>query len=233
MKTLLLLPLLALLLQAGQSVAPPPDGSPVAVLGFKWFRDRQAAPPLEPDNKTPARAVIPANKILQRNARSNDPVGVRDPNEDTIDGRSAAIDKSVEESRTPKTKPVDGFAYRVRVQNAGAKVVEIVFWEYESVDPANTASAVRRQFLCGVQIKPGKEKELQAFSSLGPTDVVNAGSATDKPASALQEQVLINRVEFTDGSIWQRPGWNFAEIRQSYTRALATPWAPTEMCRKL
>ncbi len=57
--------------------------------------------------------------------------GVRDPNADTIDGRSAALEKSVAESRAPKTKTMDGFAYRIKVQNVYTKEVEAVFWEYQ------------------------------------------------------------------------------------------------------
>jgi hypothetical protein len=160
-------------------------------------------------------------------------MGVRDPNADTVDGRSAALEKIVQESRTPKAKPVEGYSYRVRVQNASAKIVEIIFWEYQFVDPANPSALARRQFLCGVNIKPDKEKELQAFSTFGPTDVVNAGSPGDKSETAFRERVLINRVEYKDGSVWQRKDWNAAEIKQTYARALATPWGPQEMCRRL
>lgn len=239
MKTLLLLSLLRLPLllatfaYAGQTLPAPPDGSAVAVLGFKWSKARQAGEKIEPDDKAPARAVIPANKNFQRNARVNDPVGARDPNADTIDGRSAAIEKSVQEARAPKTKAVDGYSYRARVRNAGAKLIEIVFWEYQFAEPARAAGVVRRQFLCGAQIKPGKEKELQAFSTFGPSDVVSAAGAAADAAHAARERVVINRVEFADGTIWQRRDWNFGEIRQAYARAVSTPWSPGEMCRRL
>jgi hypothetical protein len=43
---------------------------------------------------------------------------------------------------------------------------------------------------------------------------------------------LLNRVEYADGSIWQRRDWNFAEIKLSYKRAVETPWEG-EMCRGL
>ena len=232
MKALLLLPLLASLVQSGQTPAPTQaDGSPVAVVAFKVARDRKVPPPIEPDNKTPTREMLAINKNFQRNVRVNDPVGARDPNEDTIDGRSAAIERNVAASRTPRTKPVDGFSYRVRLRNDAGVATEVVFWEYESSDPANAgAGASRRQFLCPVQLKQGKEKELQVFSSLGPTDVVNAAGT---PAAQPQERAVVNRVEYSDGTIWQRPGWNFGEIRESYKRAVATPWTQGEQCRRL
>ncbi|MBD0327368.1 MAG: hypothetical protein ICV68_13105, partial [Pyrinomonadaceae bacterium] len=157
----------------------------------------------------------------------------REPSADTIDGRSAALDKSVQEARAPKPKPVDGYAYRAKIRNTSTKVVEVVFWEYTFKEIANPATVVRRQFLCGVNIKPDKEKELQAFSLLGPSDVISVGSLSNKTGDNLfEETVVINRVEYADGSIWQRRDWNFAEVKLGIARAIGTPWG-TEMCRGL
>jgi hypothetical protein len=146
------------------------------------------------------------------------------------DGRSAAIEKSVQESRTPKAEPRDGFAYRVKVKNSAAKVVEIVFWEYRFYDPANPELVARRQFLCGVNIRPDKDKELEGFSLSGPSDVVSVSALGGK--SQFKEDVLINRVEYSDGSIWQRKDWSFAEVKRSYDRVLREPWVPGQ-CKGL
>jgi hypothetical protein len=217
----------------GQDGAVSVEDSQVVVLSSKWTKSRQTV--VNPDTAssvTPAPAMIPANKNFERNRRANDPAGVRDPNLDTIDGRSAAMEKSVQEARSPKTRTVDGFDYRVRVRNAAAKAVEVLFWEYQFVETSNPSNVARRQFLCGVQIKPGKEKELQAFSPSGPSGAVSAESLADKSGNAFQEKAVINRVEYADGSIWQRKGWNFAEVKSSVARATATPWG-AEMCRGL
>jgi hypothetical protein len=226
------LPLLLSLIQMGQGGAASDDGSTLTVLGFKWSKSRQTAEKPVVANTAPAAAMIPANKNFERNRRINDPAGVRDPNADTIDGRSAALEKSVQESRAPKVEPVDVFTYRAKVRNAGAKVVEVMFWEYQFTESASPANVVRRQFLCGVQIKPGKDKELVAVSLSGPDDVVSVESLAHKPGNLYQEKVVVNRVEYADGSIWQRKGWNFGEVRSSLARALATPWG-AEMCRGL
>jgi len=176
--------------------------------------------------------MIPQNKNYQRNVRINDPVGARDPNLDTMDGRSAAMEKAVQESRAPQPKAVDGYSYKAKIQNTGSRIVDIVFWEYRFVDVSNPATVTRRQFLCGVNIKPGKEKELQAFTLSGPSDVVSVGSLAGNGPNPFQESVFINRVEYADGTIWQRKDWNFSEIRLTYTRAVSTPWG-SEMCRNL
>ena len=215
-----------------QNLTVAPDSSSVEVLEFKCTKSRQVM--LEPPytENIPARAVIPQNKNYARNARVNDPVGARDPNEDTIDGRSAALEKISQEARRPANKPVDGYAYRVKVQNASNKPVEILFWEYQFIDTANPSTVTRRQFLCGVNIRAGKAAEVKTFSPSGPAEVVNVDTLANKSSNPVQEKVVINRVEFADGTIWQRKDWNFGEIRMAYRRAVSTPWG-TEMCRGL
>jgi hypothetical protein len=236
MKTLLLLPLLLMFVSPGQNPTASPEVSSVAVLSFKWSRNHQAAKTPDPAANapaTPAPEMLAINKNFQRNARANDPRGARDPNDDTIDGRSAAMEKIVQESRTPKAKAVDNFEYLVKVQNESKKVIEILFWEYQFTDKTNPANVTRRQFLCGVNIKPNKEKELQIFSLSGPSEVISAGSLANTPDNSFLEKVLINRVEYADGSTWQRKDWNPNEIKLTYQRALATPWNAGEMCRGL
>jgi len=232
MKTILILTLLYMAIPQGQSGVVAPaisnEGMPVTVLSIKWFKDRQSIE-FVPDSG-PAPAMIPQNKIFERNRRANTSPGERDPNLDTIDGRSAALERAVQNSRA--AKPVDGFAYRVKVRNSTAKPIDIIFWEYQFKESSAAAPLLRRQFLCGVAVKSGKDKELKAFSSLGPQDVVSVNILAQKDGSSGAEEVVINRVEFADGSIWQRKDWNFGEVRLSYARAVATPWG-AEMCRGL
>ncbi|MGH9969247.1 MAG: hypothetical protein ACREBG_15800 [Pyrinomonadaceae bacterium] len=204
----------------------------VVVVGFKWSKSRLTVDQADSAGTIPAAAMLPANKNFERNRRINDPAGVRDPIADSVDGRSAQLEKNVQEARNPKPKPVDGFGYRVKVQNTSSKVIEILFWEYQFIDPTNPTIMTRRQFLCAVNIKPNKDRELQAFGLSGPSDVVTVESLASKSATPLQEKVVINRVEYADDSIWQRKDWKFAEVRLSYARVVRTPWG-TEMCRAL
>jgi hypothetical protein len=224
MKLIFVLPILLSLLIPYQLPSSNQDSS-LTVVNFKWSKARRAVetPPIE--GNAPARAMIPQNRNFARNARINDPAGVRDPNADTLDGRSAAMEKSVAESRTSKPKSSDGVAYKIKVQNSGAKVVEIVFWEYQFHDPADPSLVARRQFLCGVNIGADKSKELEGFSLSGP-GVVNVNTLADKAENPFKEKVVINRVEYSDGSIWQRKDWNLAEVKASYERVLREQWVP-------
>jgi len=230
MKALLFVPLLLGLVLIQDANSTP---SPVDVVNYKWAPNRRVVE--NPDangNTAPASAMIPQNKNFARNSRINDPAGTRDPNGDTIDGRSAAIEKNVQESRLPKSKPVDGFAYRVKVRNIAKGDIEVLFWEYQFSDPLNPAIVTRHQFLCGVDIRSGKDKELEGFSVTPPSTVVSAESIAKGEKNLFQEKVSINRVEYSDGTIWQRPDWSLKEVKASYERALAGPWSPG-MCKGL
>jgi len=230
MKTLLLLSLLLSLFVASQTPVTTSSDSPLTVSNFKWSRARKTIEVPDAEGNAPARAMIPQNRNFARNARINEPQGARDPNADTLDGRSAAMEKSVAESRSPKAKPMDGYAYRIKVQNASTRVVEIIFWEYQFQDPSNPDVVARRQFLCGVNIPAGKGKDLEGFSLSGPSDVVDV--KTLDSGSSFKENVLINRVEYSDGIIWQRKAWNLAEVKGSYERVLREQWLPG-MCKGL
>jgi hypothetical protein len=232
MKILLLFLIVFNLLVLVQTQTPVAgEASPVSVSSHKWSRARQKVEtPQMTEASAPVRQVIPQNKTFARNARINDPRGARDPNQDTLDGRSAAMEKSVQEARASQSDPRDGFAYRIKVKNSSTKVVEIIFWEYQFHEAENPKALARRQFLCCVSIRPDKEKDLEGFSLSGPSDVVSVSALGDK--SRFKEDVVINRLEYSDGTIWQRKGWHLAEVKGSYDRVLREPWIPGQ-CKGL
>jgi hypothetical protein len=230
MKILLFVPLLCFPFLPQQN---PDDGSAITVLHSKWSRARRVVEKSEQAEgiTPPAGAMIPANKNFARNVRMNEPMGVRDPNADTLDGRSAQIEKNVQEARSPQAKPVDGYLYKIKVQNSSTKVVEVLFWEYQFLDPKDSTNMSRHQFFCGVDIRQGKEKELEGFSVASPSNVVNV-EVLAKKESPFQEKIVINRVEYADGTIWQRNDWSLKDVKARYERALKEPWLPG-MCKRL
>jgi len=226
-KVQIILPLLTLLI-SGAAQTPSPDAGPVTVVSFKWSKIQQTSV-ASTDKPLPARAVSSNDKNFERTSRVNDPAGFRDPNADTLDTRGQELEKNTRSANKPAAKGTDTFAFQAKIHNAGNSVIEVVFWEYQFIDATNPANVTRRQFLCGINLKADKDKDLQAISSLGPTTINAAVSG----ASSVQEKAIINRIEFADGKSWMRKDWNAAEIKESYKRAMATPWAPTEMCRAL
>ena len=203
--------LLPLLLMPSPSVQEPDEKSPLVVINFSWARDRQSAANASSASVAPAPAMIAANRNFEKQKRVNDPAGMRDPNSDTLDGRGAELERINQEAREPE--PVEGFTYQIKVQNTGSKIVKSVFWEYRFKELADPAHISRRQFLCSIPIKPEKQRDLQVFSLTGPSDVVHVKSLSKGSKIPFEEAVLINRIEFSDGSFWQRPEWKFDEVK--------------------
>lgn len=208
------------------------ENSSVEVLSSKWVRSRQKIE--APDNKAPVAPqalITTASQNLEKNRKLNDKLGATDPHT-TIDERRAALEKTEQEANSPKTVTVEGFTYQAKIRNASTNTIEVLFWEYQFKERTNPVNIDSHQFLCGVKIKANKEKELLAFSTTSPSKLISLDSLGNKIGNVFDERILINRVEYSDGTIWQRKDWNFIALKSSVARALETPWGQ-EMCRTL
>jgi hypothetical protein len=222
-----------LLISHGLSAQATTENSSIEVLGSRWSKSRQKVENSDNKTNTPAdSAMTRTNRNFERNRRINDQPGARDPNEGTIEARSAALEKTVQESRASKSKAVDGFIYQAKIRNTSTKTIEILFWEYQFKELTNPANVSTREFLCSVNIKPGKEHELSVFSTFSPSDIISAGSLDNTSGNLFEETILINRVEYADGTILQRKDWSYAKIKASLVRILETSWG-REICKKL
>ena len=233
MHFLLLLPILFLPCNPPQD--PPSDQTaPVAVVSFKWYKDRrvhEAADTPVVAQRAP-NVMERQNRNYERQKRVNDTGGMRDPNENTIEARSAALESIVQQSREEKPPPVDGFTYEAKIQNKSTKLVKTVFLEFQFTEKTNPANTSRRQFICRAKMKPEKLEELRAFSLVAPSGVVSVGTLKKKShADDFDERVRINRVEYDDGTIWQRKDWDFDEVKLTVKPAAKS--ANLQPCRGL
>ena len=208
MKLVFLLPILVL---TSTAYAQTPqenveDKSPVVVLNAKWFRDRQTLDKLVQPAVTPMAALTSADKNYERQKRDNALAGDRDPRQDAVDSRASELERIVQESREPT--PVQGYTYQVKFHNAGEKIIRSVLWEYQFTEIANSKNVTRRRFVCGGEIKPDRHRELEVFTLAGPSDVVSVKSLSKESGSQFRADVIVNRVEYSDGTFWQRSGWD-------------------------
>ena len=232
MKALLLFALILAPAVSGQNRQGTADDSPLQVLEFKWQRDRKEPPAYDASPSGPVRAMTGEDKYFRRKAREQLTSGAIDPNEMTTDGRSAALEKAVQESRTVRPKRIDGYTYSTKVKNLHSETAEVIFWEYTFTELANPSNISRRQFVCAAKIKPNESKDLFAFILASPSDVISADSLSNSSAKLFDEKVLIHRIEYASGAILQRKDWNFAELKPAIEKAVSTPWG-TEICRGL
>jgi len=146
----------------------------------------------------------PMNEPIRINQqRKDEPQEIknrRDMLERRADMRNAEIN-----ARLSTKKGSNLYFYRLQVKNASAKIVKSFAWEYQ---PTETPDPFDRQFYCAIKAKPNESKELELFSPLAPSWVVDASKAGAKTGKGSPTTVIINQIEYMDGSVWKRPGWN-------------------------
>ena len=205
---------------------------PVTILTSRWSRTTKNASKIDVQAGGPARPVNPDEKHFQRKAREQRTDNPRDPYDDSIEGRSAAMDRAVQESRTKQPDDVPGYTYIAEVRNDTGQAVHVIFWEYKFIEIAKPANVIRRQFLCGVKIKNGEKKVLSAFSTLGPSDSLTVESLAKPNEKLFEESVRINRIELADGNVLQRNDWKYSDLKKDVERVTSAPWG-NEICRAL
>lgn len=100
--------------------------------------------------------------------------------------------------------PTARFVYRVTVKNTGTKTITGLAWDYLFFDSDKVEQIGQHSFAQRTKIRPGKTAELIKQSAMPPTSVIDATKAT-KGEVKLSEEVVIQRIEYEDGSVWQRP----------------------------
>ncbi len=104
-------------------------------------------------------------------------------------------------------KPISVYESKVEIKNNSEKNITLFAWAYRA-SPALQFSE-DQQFLCRAVLKPGETKKIIAVSQAPDHMVVNvSGGSTSKPTKPTVDDVIINRIEFADGTTWQRPEWD-------------------------
>lgn len=98
------------------------------------------------------------------------------------------------------------FLYKVQVRNSGQKVLKALEWDYVFFDVNSQNEIGRRRFRSEVKIEPGKSKELKFILPTPPTHTVSIHSLGKNERANLGELVMIWRIEYADGSVWQLNG---------------------------
>ncbi|MDQ3665828.1 MAG: hypothetical protein M3410_04350 [Acidobacteriota bacterium] len=99
----------------------------------------------------------------------------------------------------------DGYRYKVTLRNEGLKTIKSVDWDYLFLDPLSLLEVARHQFTSDESIKPGKSKEVSVLYLIPPVKTVSARMLNNKESMSFTEQVVVARIQFSDGSVWQRP----------------------------
>lgn len=180
---------------------PTSENAQVELVKYSWSKERlnwERSPfsgPNENFHQMQFRAR--AEKRVSDAKRSNSPEVGKFEKEAKAD---AAIVASANQSSKP---PRYYFLYRASVKNTSTKEIKEIDWDYVFVDSFTGEELDRRQFTSVQNIAPGKQKELVFTLSTPPTRRISVHSLDKKEATGIDGRVLIVRVKYADGSVWQ------------------------------
>jgi hypothetical protein len=203
--------IIAALVVATQAQTEAEKTAPLAVVKFSCgiYREpnnvvrssQDPDPPMEPIRAMP---VPPRNETAVEKSR-------REMNEQRVALRGVEINAALSAHKGVKL-----YLYHLEIRNIGTRKIKSFAWEYQSSGVSDPSD---RQFYCAVNAKPNDKKDFDLLAPFAPSRVVDASSAGQKTDK--KGLVVINKVEYTDGSIWVRPGWKQATFSVEYTQKVA------------
>ncbi|HTG87287.1 MAG TPA: hypothetical protein VL907_09655 [Pyrinomonadaceae bacterium] len=200
MKVLFLTFLLALLpvLQQQPTVVEREDGD-LVVVKFNWNKIRlngdlihSALDPGPPMNE-PIRIKPPENKNESQEVKNR-----RDMNE-----RRLEMKNTTDAAKASQQKDADQYLLRLEVKNVGTNVIKSMVWEYQP--SAQAAEYELRQYVCSFKAKPNESRKFELVSEYNPVKLIEANVETGKAKGG---RVVINRIDYADGTTWKRKGWS-------------------------
>lgn len=206
MKTFLIVALLSLPLT--QTPTPPtPLGLEVVSLNVK---EKVVNPQVDllaesdlPDNVTRPNPNIgkPTNRAESESDRLERQTNLRVQNMHAIE----AAKKEGGGDRPSKVKLYEGEA---DIKNGSAKAITRFVWAYRASPELQLNND--QEFLCDTRLEPGQIKRVKVISEYPNQKVVklSPAGAPALPVKPTVKDVIINEIEFADGTKWERPNWN-------------------------
>jgi hypothetical protein len=203
--------LLLLFLLAGigsaQAVSNPPESTPrdapgLTVIEKKWSKQVRN-PLLEQDPMRASAEALELQRARQQNQRDNSiraSLGLPPLPPPMAGPRTMSGEREARPGR-----PTVEYIYRAKVNNTGSKAIRKMVWEYVFFDPATQKEVGRRRYENKVNIRPGKSSNVIARSLTPPTGTIDANQVGKQPKDQYSEQIVIQRIEYADGSVWLRP----------------------------
>ncbi|MBA3441727.1 MAG: hypothetical protein H0T92_17855 [Pyrinomonadaceae bacterium] len=176
----------------------PPD---LVVLKFSWAKERIGweRDPFSPtiENYDDVRTRIRDERRLEDAKRSGNKA------EASKLERLARMNSEARSRQT--TPPRYGFIYKISVKNTGSKTIKSIDWDYVFFDADTQNEIGRLKFSSEEKIGPSKSKELTLSIHRPPTETISVNELNSKERTTLNERVILMRILYSDGSVWQRP----------------------------
>lgn len=178
-----------------QVVSDKTDGSNVTVIEKKWRIDVRN-PKLDRDPVEDMNERDRAERARIATQRTNDILGER--------GMPAPTITVPDANRQARSRDVQVFyIYELKLTNTAEKTIRTLIWEYVFFEPGTETEVGRRRFVSKVSIGPGKTTNLVVRAVAPPTKSIAASQAGKNPREQYSEQIVIQSVQYDDGSMWR------------------------------
>ena len=145
----------------------------------------------------------PMNEPIRVNLQKKDePQEVK--NRRDLQERRAEMQAGEVNAALSKQKNTTIYFYHLEIKNAGEKIVKSFAWSYQ---PGEIPDPSDRQFFCVVNAKPNVNKSFDLYTPLSPSRLIDA-RVKNRPDKDERARVMINQIEYLDGTIWKRQAWN-------------------------
>lgn len=196
LKVLCSLPVLFGFALCASAQVPSPSATPrVAVIQKSW-RTEIYNPALEKDPFAPNKARQQEENAQKGDARENE-------NRVKQGVPTLAPRVPVPAAEQGRHGVLISYVFEVKFRNTGDKPIRTLTWEYIFFEPGTEREVGRRQFTSNVSISPGRTRTVTMRSGTPPTETIDAASAGKKSRDQYSEQIVIQRVGYADGSVWQ------------------------------
>lgn len=118
--------------------------------------------------------------------------------------RDAQTDASIIERTRRGSAPRYAFLYKASVKNDGPRAIKTVDWDYVFNDAVSGEELGRLRFTSDAKIEPGKTRGVEVFTAAPPTKTVSVEALNSRERAGLRESVVIVRLVYADGTVWQR-----------------------------
>jgi hypothetical protein len=124
-------------------------------------------------------------------------------------GEAAKVEREMRAEQViksrPPARPRYSFLYKISIRNTGEKTFKEIDCDYVFSDAATGVELSRREFTAVERLAPGKQKEFTFFSPSPPSHTVSVDKLNKRERETLSEHIVIVRILYADGSVWQRP----------------------------
>jgi hypothetical protein len=122
---------------------------------------------------------------------------------------AAKVEREMRAEQVIKAKPPAPpryvFLYKLSFRNNTDKTVKSIDWDYVFFSSNTQSEEGRLEITSEEKVGPGKTKELSVMMRRPPAKTISVYALDKTERQGLDGQIVILRIEYTDGSVWQAP----------------------------